>query len=67
MITTQTQLAFGTIKKVLVNSTEDNLDEIIENLESLLFTAKEIANTVASIKDGSDYDPQTYCNIPTRF
>lgn len=67
MITSQTQSALNVIQNVLVNATDDDLNEVIQKLEDLLFTAKEIANTTASINDGSDYNPLTYCNIPKRY
>ncbi len=63
MITQQAQLAFNVIQNILTNETEDSLNEIVENLETLLYKAKQIVNVSASIQDGSDYDLSNSCEI----
>jgi hypothetical protein len=59
----QTSSAFDRIEDALLGKTDDDLSELIEDLEYLLYKAKDIHNTAASFADGSDYDPQTYCPI----
>jgi hypothetical protein len=39
----------------------------MEDLEYLLYRAKEIYNTQAAFVDGSDYDPVAYCELPKRY
>lgn len=63
----QTSASFDRLDDALRGKTDDNLDELIEDLEYLLYKAKEIQLISKSIQDGSDYDPQQYCNIPSRF
>ena len=63
----QTSAAFDRLKDALLGKTEDNLSELIEDLEHLLYRAKDIKDTAASFADGSDYDPKTYCDIPKRY
>jgi endonuclease III len=63
----QTSAAFDRIDDALRGKTDDDLNELIEDLEFLLYKAKDIQGITASIKDGSDYDPQQYCDIPPRF
>lgn len=65
--TLQTAAAFDRIDDALVGKTDDNLSELIEDLEFLLYKAKEIHDTAASFSDGSDYDPTTQCDIPQRY
>lgn len=65
--TLQTSAAFDRIDDALVGKTNDTLSELIEDLEFLLYKAREIHDTTASMNDGSDYDPQSYCDIPKRF
>jgi hypothetical protein len=60
----QTSSAFDRIEDALLGKTDDDLSELIEDLEYLLYKAKDIHNTAAaSFADGSDYDPQSYCPI----
>ena len=63
----QTAAAFDRIDDALMGKTEDNLSKLVEELQLLLYKAKQIKDTTASFVDGSDYDPQNYCNIPTKF
>ena len=65
--TLQTAAAFDRIDDALVGKTDDTLSELIEDLEFLLYKAKEIYNTTASFSDGSDYDSSTQCDIPQRY
>lgn len=65
--TLQTSAAFDRIDDALLGKTDDSLSELIEDLEYLLYKAKEIYNTTASFSDGSDYDPTTQCDIPQRY
>jgi hypothetical protein len=63
----QTAAAFDRIDDALRGKTDDDLNELIEDLDYLLYKAKEIQDISASFQDGSDYDPKQYCEIPTRF
>jgi hypothetical protein len=63
----QTAAAFDRIDDALLGKTNDDLSEIMEDLEFLLYRAKEIYNTQASFVDGSDYDPIPYCAVPKRY
>jgi hypothetical protein len=65
--TLQTAAAFDRIDDALLGKTQDSLSVLIEELEYLLYKAREIHDTAASMNDGSDYDPKSYCNIPERF
>lgn len=65
--TLQTAAAFDRIDDALMGKTEDNLSKLVEELQLLLYKAKDIKDTAASFADGSDYDPKTYCDIPNRF
>jgi hypothetical protein len=62
----QTAAAFDRIDDALLGETDDDLNELIEDLEHLLYRAKEIYNTQASFVDGSDYNPVAYCDLPDR-
>jgi hypothetical protein len=64
--TLQTSAAFDRIDDALRGKTDDSLSELIEDLEFLLYKAKEIQGVSASMNDGCDYEPITYCNIPNR-
>lgn len=64
--TLQTAAAFDRIDDALRGKTDDSLSELIEDLEFLLYKAKEIQDVSASMNDGCDYEPITYCNIPNR-
>jgi len=48
----------------LLGKTDDSLSELIEDLEHLLYRAKEIYNTAAAFSDGSDYEIVTQCDLP---
>lgn len=65
--TLQTSAAFDRINDALIGDTNDSLSELIEELEHLLYKAKEIKNTIAAMSDGSDYNSLTHCDIPNRF
>jgi hypothetical protein len=62
----QTAAAFDRIDDALLGETDDDLNELIDDLEHLLYRAKEIYNTQASFTDGSDYDPIVYCDLAER-
>jgi len=62
----QTAAAFDRIDDALLGETDDDLNELIDDLEHLLYRAKEIYNTQASFTDGSDYDPMAYCDLAER-
>ena len=62
--TLQTAAAFDRIDDALLGKTDDSLSELIEDLEHLLYRAKEIYNTVAAFSDGSDYEIVTQCDLP---
>lgn len=63
----QTAAAFERIDDALMGRTDDSLSELIKDLNYMLWKAIEISDTKSSLDDGSDYDPQTYCNIPKRY
>ena len=63
----QTAAAFDRIDDALLGKTNDDLSELMEDLEYLLYRAKEIYNTQAAFVDGSDYDPVAYCELPKRY
>jgi hypothetical protein len=65
--TLQTSAAFDRLEDALLGKTDDVLWELIEELEYLLYKAKDIHNTAASFVDGSDYEPTPYCNLPSRY
>jgi len=62
----QTAAAFERISDALLGKTDDDLSQLMQDLEDLLYRAKLIHDTSASFSDGCDYDPLTYCNIPKR-
>jgi hypothetical protein len=62
----QTAAAFDRIDDALLGKTDDDLSELMEDLEHLLYRAGEIYNTAAAFSDGSDYNPATQCDIPSR-
>lgn len=51
----QTAAAFDRINDALLGKTDDSLYELMEDLEYLLYKAKEIYNTTASFNGGFDY------------
>jgi hypothetical protein len=59
----QTSAAFDRIDDALRGKTDDGLNELIEDLEFLLYKAKEIQGISASINDGSYDNPLNYCNL----
>jgi hypothetical protein len=59
----QTAAAFDRIDDALLGKTDDDLNALIEDLEFLLYKAKEIQNVAASFNDGSYDNPLNYCNI----
>lgn len=63
----QTAAAFDRIDDALMGRTDDSLSELIKDLNYMLWKAIEISDTKSSLDDGSDYDQQTYCNIPKRY
>jgi hypothetical protein len=63
----QTAAAFDRIDDALLGKTDDDLSELMEDLEHLLYRAREIYNTAAAFSDGSDYNPITQCDIPSRY
>ena len=65
--TLQTAAAFDRIDDALLGKTHDTLSELIEDLEYLLYKAKEIQGVSASINDGYDYDPVPHCDLPERY
>ena len=62
--TLQTEAAFDRIIDALMGKTDDDLCNLIEDLDNLLYKAREIYNTAASLSDGSDYNPLPYCDLP---
>jgi hypothetical protein len=62
----QTAAAFDRIDDALLGKTDDDLNELIEDLEYLLYKAKEIQGVSASMNDGYDYDPVPHCDLPKR-
>lgn len=62
----QTAAAFERLEDALKGKTEDDLHELIRDLEYLLYRAKEIQDISASMIDGSDYEPVSYCDVPVR-
>jgi hypothetical protein len=65
--TLQTSAAFDRLDDALLGKTDDILCELIEDIEYLLYRAREIYNTTASFNDGSDYDSVPYCKLPSRY
>ena len=65
--TLQTAAAFDRLDDALLGKTDDTLSELIEDLEYLLYKAKEIQGVSASINDGYDYDPVPHCYLPERY
>lgn len=65
--TLQTSAAFDRIDDALLGKTDDSLYELIEDIEYLLYKAREIYNTSASFVDGSDYTSVAYCDISKRY
>lgn len=63
----ETNKAFHMIENALVGDTLDDLDHLIEELDSLLLKAKQIKEYVKIMNDGSDYEPISYCFIPERY
>lgn len=61
--TLQTAAAFDRIDDALLGKTDDSLNELIEELQYLLYKAKEIENTSATMNHGYDYDSPSYCNL----
>jgi hypothetical protein len=60
----QTSASFDRINDALLGKTDDNLTELIEDLEYLLYKAKEIKNNYLSYNYGYDYVPQyPHCNL----
>ena len=64
--TIQTAAAFDRIDDALLGKTDDTLSELMEDLEYLLYKAKEIQGVSASMNDGYDYNPVPYCDLPER-
>jgi len=60
----QTAGAFDRIDDALMGKTHDDLSELIEDLEFLLYKAKQISDAKSSFDDSGDYTPMSYCNIP---
>lgn len=64
----QTSEAFKRIEDSLLGKVEDNLDEVIFMLESLLYQAKMIKDSCASTNYSSDYEDNRpiflYCDLP---
>ena len=67
-LTIQTTSAFERIDEALIGKTEDDLDEIIQNLDNLLHKAKKIKNFCNSnAYDGDFIEPEAiypYCDLP---
>lgn len=62
--TLQTAAAFERVNDALLGKTDDNLTELIEDIEYLLYKAKEINNNYLSCTYGYDYEPQyPQCNL----
>ena len=59
----QTSAAFERLDDALRGKTEDDLNALIEDLEFLLYKAKEIQNVAASFNDGSYDESVNYCNL----
>lgn len=64
--TLQTAAAFDRIDDALMGKTDDSLNKLIDEIQLLLYKAKHIHDTSASLHDGSDYNPITYCDLPKR-
>jgi hypothetical protein len=62
----QTAAAFDRIDDALLGKTDDDLNELIEDLEYLLYMAKKIQGVSASMNDGYDYDPVPHCDPSKR-
>jgi hypothetical protein len=65
--TIQTAGAFDRIDDALLGKTDDDLSELMEDLEHLLYRAREIYNTAAAFSDGSDYNPVDQCDLPKSY
>jgi len=65
--TLQTAAAFERISDALLGKTDDDLNQLMLDLEDLLYRAKVIHDTAASFSDAGDYNPLAYCDIPKRF
>jgi hypothetical protein len=59
----QTAAAFDRIDDALLGKTDDDLNELIEDLEYLLYKAKQIQDVAASLNDGSYDENVNYCNL----
>lgn len=64
--TLQTSAAFDRIEDSLLGKTDDNLSELIEDIEFLLYKAKQIHDAAASLSDGTEYESVAYCDIQKR-
>lgn len=53
--TLQTSASFDRINDALLGKTNDDLNELIEDLEYLLYKAREIKNNYLSYTHGCDY------------
>lgn len=62
----QTSGAFDRIADALLGKTDDDLSELIDDLEFLLYRAKEISDTKSSFDYSDDFNPMSYCDIPKR-
>lgn len=65
--TLQTAAAFDRIDDALMGKTDDSLSELIEDIEFLLYKAKQISDAKSSFDDGGDYESLAYCDIPQRY
>ena len=61
--TLQTSAAFERIENALMGDTNDKLSELLEDIEYLLYKAKEIKNTIADLNDSYDYQSELSCPI----
>lgn len=65
--TLQTSAAFDRIHDALLGKTDDSLYELIEDIEFLLYKAKQISDTKSSVDYSDDFNPMAYCDIPKRY
>jgi hypothetical protein len=65
--TLQTAASFDRIDDALRGKTDDDLSELIEDIEFILYKAKEIYNAQVSMSGGYDYDSIPYCDLPSRY